>query len=477
MREGADRRLVVGAIVVGVIFDVAARSGLATVAGTAWVCVIAAALLLGGRARGGSARLLIAAAPALALFFVLRASPWVLAPAVFAVVLTLLVGVSLGADAGGLAATFPALGTRIAIALGHLALAPGMFGQRADSGRGVTASRRASAIARGALLGAPVMLVIGVLLAVADPIFRSWFDLSSITRHLVLISVGAWAATGLARAASAAKPSPALPPARALGVIEASCVLGGLCALYAAFVVAQFIALSAGGRHVLLTRGLTYAQYARGGFFELLACAAITLLVLLGVRACANRDHVVLKVLSALTVALTLGVVIVAIGRLRLYEAAFGLTMLRLACLVAAVWIGAVFLLLGATFFRRGLPRRLFPASMLVSGLLVIAAWGAANPASIVARTNLDRVRIGQRFDTQEAASLGPDATPALLAGIGRLTSVQQAELRRALCQGRPARVAGVAFNMSLSRAAAALAAACGSQRALAATTALSTDR
>ena len=35
---------------------------------------------------------------------------------------------------------------------------------------------RAAALARGALLGGPVLLVVGALLAAADPIFRSWFD-------------------------------------------------------------------------------------------------------------------------------------------------------------------------------------------------------------------------------------------------------------------------------------------------------------
>jgi hypothetical protein len=137
--------------------------------------------------------------------------------------------------------------------------------------------------------------------------------------------------------------------------------------------------------------------------------------------------------------------------------------MLRLACVVAAVWIGVVFLLLGATIPRWGLPRRLFPAVVLISGLLVVGAWGIANPASIVARANLARISQGQRFDVHEAANLGPDAIPVLVAGLGRLAPPQGAELRRALCGRPPGGHAGMALNISLARAATALASVCGS--------------
>jgi hypothetical protein len=461
VRVGADRWLVVAALAGGIMFDIAARSGLATIAATVWVAAVVAVLLTGGRARGWTGRLLLGIAPAFAALYALRSSPWVLAPVTGACVLLLVLGVSLGADGGGLATTFPGLGARVGLVFGHLALAPGMFGSH--GGSGAVTRQRVAAVGIGALLSVPVMIIVGGLLAAADPIFRSWFDLSSILDHVALACIGAWAVIGLARAIHAKRPAAPLPSPPRLGVVEASCMLGGLSALYAAFVAAQFVALSAGGRHVLLTRGLTYAQYARSGFFELLWCAAITLLVLLGVRACASREHPALKGLSALTVVLTLCVVVIAIGRLRLYEAAYGLTLLRLACLVAAVWIGAVFLLLGATMLPRGLPPRAFPALVVVSGLLVIGAWGVANPASIVARVNLARAEDGHSLDVHEAVSLGPDAMPTLLASLGRLNPAQQQELRAQLCQQSPSGHSGTAFNLARATAASALARACGS--------------
>jgi hypothetical protein len=306
------------------------------------------------------------------------------------------------------------------------------------------------------------MLVIGILLGRADPIFRAWFNLPSLALHLVLLCAGAWIVLGLARAASAARPAPGLPPAPALGTVEAACVLAGLSSLYVTFVVAQFVALSGAGHRVLVTQGLTYSQYARGGFFQLLACAAITLLVLLSVRACAKADHPVLAAFSALTAVLTIGVVIVAIRRLQLYEGAYGLTMLRLACLVSAAWIGVVFLLLAATIPRHGLPRRMLPAAVLISALVFTAGWSVGDPASIVAQTNLHRAGHGHRLDVSQAAGLGPDAFPALARGLGQLSHSQAADLRQAICAtGAPAASQGPGFNLSVAAAASALSKAC----------------
>ena len=59
--------------------------------------------------------------------------------------------------------------------------------------------------------------------------------------------------------------------------------LGVLDALFVAFVVVQATVLFGGHRHVLETEGLTYAEYARQGFWQLLWVSALTLLVLSGV--------------------------------------------------------------------------------------------------------------------------------------------------------------------------------------------------
>jgi hypothetical protein len=312
------------------------------------------------------------------------------------------------------------------------------------------------------LVGLPALLVVAALLAAADPIFRSWFSPGAIPRHLILVAAGAWIVAGLARAASATRPAPGLPSAPTIGIPAIAFVLAGLCALYAAFASAQLVALSGAGHRILVTHGLTYAKYARSGFFELLACAAITLLVLLGAWALTDHASKMLKSLGALTVALTIVVVVIAIRRLELYEAAYGLTMLRLACLAVAVWIGVLFVVLGSTLVRRGLPRKAFPAAFIASGLLLITAWGIANPASIVATTNLRRAGQGHVLDIREVAGLGADAVPAIEASMRYLHPAEVTTLRSLICGGSPPDNAGASFNISVARASQARARTCG---------------
>lgn len=463
VRATADRRVVIGIIAGGAGFDIAGRGGLAAISMTAWIIAVAATILISGRVKGRTGRLCIGAAAALAVLLTIRTSPWVTIPVVVAVAGLLLLGVAVGADGAGPVATFPGLWARAGVAAGHMALAPGILG-RSGKPAGATADGKAPAVTAtlAVLAGLPVLLVVAVLLAAADPIFRSWFSPAAIPRHLILVAAGAWIVAGLARAASASRPAPGLPSAPAVGVPAIAFVLAGLCALYAAFASAQLVALSGAGHRILVTHGLTYAKYARSGFFELLACAAITLLVLLGAWTFASRASKILKSLAALTVALTIVVVVVAIRRLELYEAAYGLTMLRLACLAVAVWIGVLFVVLGSTLLRRGLPSRAFPAAFIASGLLLITAWGVANPASIVATTNLRRAGQGHAFDIREVTGLGADAVPAIEAGLRYLDPAQVATLRSLICGGPPRDIAGVSFNLSAAQASHALARTCG---------------
>lgn len=125
LRARANRRIVVGTLAGGIAFDIAAHSGFATAAVSGLIVVVSAALLLSDRVRGLAAKVLIGAAPVLGLLLTLRSSPWVSVPTYVGVVLLLTLGASLGADAGGLGLTFPAMEARLAYVIGHFFNAPG----------------------------------------------------------------------------------------------------------------------------------------------------------------------------------------------------------------------------------------------------------------------------------------------------------------------------------------------------------------
>ncbi len=79
---------------------------------------------------------------------------------------------------------------------------------------------------------------------------------------------------------------------------------------------------------MLETAGLTYAEYARTGFFQLIAVATITLGALLGLRALTDLDDAVTRrrfvVLAEAAVVLTLVVVFVALRRQFIEGLTFG---------------------------------------------------------------------------------------------------------------------------------------------------------
>ena len=150
-------------------------------------------------------------------------------------------------------------------------------------------------LGRGLFLAIPLVLLFAVLFASADPIFRRGLDdvlglridLGDLPGRLLFIVAVAWFVGGLLSVAAvgipdlegaslgaAARPVVALGSSRALGTIEALVVLVGVDLVIAAFVGLQ-VAYLFGGLDTLAAAGMTYADYARRGYFELVAAAAL----------------------------------------------------------------------------------------------------------------------------------------------------------------------------------------------------------
>ena len=205
-------------------------------------------------------------------------------------------------------------------------------------------------------------------------------------------------------------------PARTVRRLEWVLPLALLDALFAVFVLVQLAVLFGGSSHVLRTAGLTYAEYARGGFWQLLAVSALILLVIAGALRWAPRDTRAARVLIRLLVgglaALSLVIVVSALYRMRVYTDAYGATRLRLLVAIVELWLGLVFVLVGvATVRLRGgwLPR-------LVVGAAVVALLGLAvvNPDRLIADWNVDRYQRIDRLDPGYLSRLSADAVPAL---------------------------------------------------------------
>ncbi len=459
--DPADARVLVGVAAAAVATDLALRSGALGLAGALLVAVAAATVLASGRLHTRSAWLATAAATLFGAWLAIRTSLWLVPLDMLAAGGLLALGASL-ARGGSLAdLTIPRVALRAVHAGVHAAAAPAFVAAPVRAvGEQLTGDRPTSLairISRGVLLAAPVLILVGVLLGSADAIFASFFQLdldlraATVAEHVAALAVGAWGAAALLRVTSVTPPG--LLPARRtpIGAVEATVVLTGLCVLFAAFTAAQLVALSDGGRHVLATAGLTYAEYARSGFFQLLAVAVITLAVLLLLRAATDlagpRQRATFTAVAEVAVALTLVVVVVAVRRLNLYEDAFGLTMLRLYSELFSYWIGAVFLLLGAALAGVGRDRGWLVGGAAAAGLALLLALNVANPEAVVARDQLSGSRQIQHVDAGYVARLSDDAIPTVAARLPGLDPVARDDLRARLCSVEPNRVAPSRFT------------------------------
>lgn len=452
------------ALGIGVLGDLALRSGLVGLAGALLVLATSAALLACRWLRTRQARLLVALAPLFGGWLALRTSGWLLPLDLVAAFGLLALGVSL--SAGGTLANLPFTGllARAWHFTLHAIMVPQALMRLARNGRWPARGSVTWAVVRGMLLAMPVVLLLGLLLMSGDAVFASMvsveFDGGDFFRHLFAIALAAWVFLALVRVASAAEPTePAHSTAR-LGAVEALVVLGSVVVLFGGFAVAQAIAVIAGSAYVQQTTGVTYAEYARSGFFQLLWVAVLTIGGLLVLRAVTDRRDARsarrFAVLSCVVCGLTLLIVAVAIRRLTLYSDVYGLTMLRLYCTIFAVWIGVVLVLLTAWLAGVHGARAWFPAAAGACGLALLLGLNVANPEALVARTNLQREAPLDPDTRYLTSHLSDDAVPVIAELLPGLDAETRDDIREQLCgdSAEGARFTGwAAWNLSHARA------------------------
>jgi Domain of unknown function (DUF4173) len=325
--------------------------------------------------------------------------------------------VAIDLAAGWLAASLAVTGPRIAVIsapLVRLVDLPTIV----PSGAG-----RLAPAFRGVFLGGFLVLPFAALFFAADAAFAelgariplpSGQSLPERAAIFVVVLAGA---LGLALAAR--RPPEGRQPRelRRLAPMEWAIPLASLVALFAAFVAVQLAVLFGGHDHVLDTTGLTYADYAREGFWELLVTGALTLVVIAAAARFAvvprRRDEVVLKALLGALCALTLVVLASALHRLNLYEDAYGLTRLRLSAEAVAVWLGGAFVLVAVAGVVAAVRVRL---GELASGATAAAlvAFSLANPDGLIAKRNVEHWRETGRIDVSYLSGLSADAVSEL---------------------------------------------------------------
>ena len=292
--------------------------------------------------------------------------------------------------------------------------------------------RQAGGAAVGLAAAVPVAAVFGSLLMQADPVFdrlvvRSFnFDVERSRRTPASSSCGPGSRPACLRALC--RPDAAVDVAArrgTLGLAQVGVVLAVVDLLFLAFVAVQFRYLFGGAELVREVTGLSYAEYARRGFFELVTVAALSLpLLLLADWSLDQRDPGRARAFRrlALLMLVLLDVMLAsALYRMRLYTIEFGLTELRFYTTAFMGWLVLVFGWFGATVLRGR--RERFGTGALLAGWLVLAGLNLANPDGVIASVNLDRAARGRPFDVSYAEELSADALPALHRGLPKLAS------------------------------------------------------
>jgi len=183
------------------------------------------------------------------------------------------------------------------------------------------------------------------------------------------------------------------------------------------------------------TSGLTLAQYARRGFFELMVVALLAMAILHGV--CAGHAGR-LRVLGLVLVALVMCILLSAVQRLALYIDAFGLTLSRLLASACMVWVTCCLWMFAAALICRRATG--LASGYLLSGVAMVLMLAVANPAALVASVNLQQaiMKFSQdggvsQLDVDYLLQLGPDVVPVVLDRLADLPQEQQCRLASGL--------------------------------------------
>jgi hypothetical protein len=298
---------------------------------------------------------------------------------------------------------------------------------------------RLRAASRGALLALPALFIFSLLFSSADAGFSRLASAlveslsEDLLARLALIAAVAWLCCGLLAALEQTDNPAQSKTLRLLrlGTTDTAVFLGLVVALFLLFVGFQLNYLFGGRETIEAVAGLTVAEYARRGFFELLLVVALSLaFLLLTANACGNNR--VFRILALAHISCVLLILLSALQRLALYMNSFGLSIDRLFAAAILIWLAVSLLCLACCVYRDRLT--LFAPGLVLSALLTAFGFGLINPASLVAEINIDRsLENRQALDSAYLLSLGSDAVPTLVRRLQELPLLTRCQASRGL--------------------------------------------
>lgn len=332
---------------------------------------------------------------------------------------------------------------------------------------GQSPSRGFGTAVRGLIIALPALVIFGVLFVQADAAFEKLvesifdFEQPDLIQHLALIGFLTAVSLGFFRSLMRGGEMTMLerPEELRLRAPEVTFATVLVDALFAVFVFVQFRYLF--GDVVRVLPGLTRAEYARRGFFELVWVVLLVVGLLLVFEWIVDKTNEralrAFRIAALVQVALVLVIAMSAWHRMALYRAEFGLTEARVYTTAFMLWLVAVLVWLSLTVLA-GRRERFFLGAT-VTGFLTLFVLHAINADALIVRTNATRATTGQRpFDAMYAVTLSSDATATTIASLPAMDPARRACAAQRLLE-RDARrpVSWRTWNWSRRRAHAAV--------------------
>lgn len=288
-------------------------------------------------------------------------------------------------------------------------------------------------VIKGVIMALPLLLVLGWFLYSADMIVQAYvnklFDVFYIkinfqsAARILIVFVISYILIGVFGKITAKKTIETLEekinPKKSTGFIESMTVMSLVETLFLAFISIQFFYLFGGKNYVWgLDTYVTYSEYAKNGFSELIFVAVISFLLIYTIDKTSkietSKEKKTFKFLSAALFTEISIILFSALRRLLLYVDGYGLTLSRFLAFAVLFWIFSIFLLILYKIFLE----KKNSVFIFMAFSLTVAVWigiNILNPDAFIARANIERTAEGKNIDPFYFTSLSDDAVPEIV--------------------------------------------------------------
>lgn len=321
--------------------------------------------------------------------------------------------------------------------LGHIMLYPLVYAgkpfsvikQRLFSPNGSKAKKINPQVLAGIVITIPLLMIVLAFLSSADMMFSyyveqffsklNFFDnvpISNALSHIILVFIFTLYFFSFVWSFSERNELPTYGDSNfAISSVTISIPLSMLNIIYLLFSIVQFSYLYGNGQ-LRLPDGFTYAEYARRGFFELVAVAVINFTIILiglgNTKASSEKSSYFCKILYTLLAVFTLNMLYSAHYKMRLYETVYGYTYLRVYVHLFMVLLLALSLAAIGAVWHKAIN---LPKIFILGSLVLYTILNVVNVDAFIAKQNINIYKQKGKIDVYYLTTLSDDAVPYLI--------------------------------------------------------------